>query len=296
MNSHATKRKPIAFLTMDQLGDFVAYDHLAVPPLNELGWQVEEVSWHSTTVDWNRFAAVVIRTPWDYHHHLEKFLSVIEQIEFSSARLCNPAQTVRWNIDKQYLREVETLGLPIVPTLWLNSPSTHEIAKSFQTFDCDELVIKPTMGAGARDTFRIKREDSTGELVRLYHQRSAMLQPFLPSIVQQGEWSLFYFGGVYSHTVLKTPKPGDFRVQEEYGSRLQAVEPTAAMRQIGDSAIDRVCSNLVYARVDLVLVEGLPCIIELELIEPSLYFPYEPESPKRFAVALNKFLETSEPI
>ncbi len=113
--------------------------------------------------------------------------------------------------------------------------------------------------------------------------------------MEQGEWSLFYFGGVYSHTVLKTPKPGDFRVQEEYGSRLQAVEPTAVMRQIGDSAIDRVCSKPVYARVDLVLVEGRPCIIELELIEPSLYFPYEPESPRRFALALNKFLETSEP-
>ena len=296
MNAHATTRKPIAFLTMDQLGDFVAYDHLAVPPLNELGWQVEKVSWHSTTVDWNRFAAVVIRTPWDYHHHLDKFLSVIDQIEASSARLCNSAQTVRWNIDKQYLRELESQGLPIVPTIWLLSPNQHEIAKSFRSFACDEVVIKPTMGAGARDTFRIKLDDPTDELETLYQQRSAMLQPFLPSIVEQGEWSLFYFGGVYSHTVLKTPKPGDFRVQEEYGSRLQAVEPTAAMRQIGDAAIHRVGSKLVYARVDLVLVDASPCIIELELIEPSLYFPYDPESPKRFAVALHEFLETSEPI
>ncbi len=123
---------------MDQLGDFVAYDHLAVPPLNELGWQVEEVSWHSTIVDWNRFAAVVIRTPWDYHHHLEKFLSVIDQIEASSALLCNSAQTVRWNIDKQYLRELESLGLPIVPTICCARPPPMKLRNRFRRL----LVMK----------------------------------------------------------------------------------------------------------------------------------------------------------
>ncbi len=288
-------RKPIAFLTMDQLGDFVAYDQLAVPPLNELGWQIEEVSWRNASVDWNRFAAVVIRTPWDYHHDLESFLAVIDRIEISSAKLVNPATIVHWNIDKRYLREIESHGLPIVPTLWLHSPTQPHIADAFQKFGCDELVIKPTMGAGARDTFRLKQGEEMSERLSLYRNRNAMVQPFLTSIVEQGEWSLFYFGGSYSHTVLKTPKTGDFRVQEEYGSRLQAVEPSPAMREIGDRAIHCMGQTLVYARVDLVLAHDAPCIIELELIEPSLYFPYEAESPKRFALALNEFMQASEP-
>ncbi len=289
-------RLPIAFLTMDQLGDFVAYDHLAIPPLNELGWQVEEVSWRSNSVDWSRFAAVVIRTPWDYHHDLDRFLAVIDRIEKSTARLCNPAEIVRWNIDKHYLREMEAQGLAIVPTQWLRSPTSEAIASAFDQFECDELVLKPTVGAGARDTFRLRPGDDTRQLVSLYHDRTAMLQPFLNSIVEQGEWSLFYFGGDYSHTVLKTPKPGDFRVQEEFGSHLQAVEPTAAMRAAGDRAIQAIGQPLVYARVDLVLVAGSPCLIELELIEPSLYFPYAPESPGRFALALHRFLESSDPV
>lgn len=286
-------RRPLAFLTMDQLGDFVAYDHLAILPLNDLGWQVEEVAWRAADVDWDRFAAVVIRTPWDYHYDIERFLAVIDRIDSSHAKLINPASIVHWNIDKRYLRDIESQGLPIVPTHWLRSPTKQDIEFAFQEFGCNELVLKPTMGAGARDTFRLQRGGSSDDMRSLYQNRDAMVQPFLSSVVEQGEWSLFYFGGSYSHTVLKTPKLGDFRVQEEYGSRLQAVEPTAAMREIGDRAMQCIGSSLVYARIDLVLVNHRPSIIELELIEPSLYFPFDLESPKRFARALNQFLEAS---
>ena len=118
-----------------------------------------------------------------------------------------------------------------------------------------------------------------------------MIQPFLPSIVTAGEWSLFFFAGEYSHAVLKIPKTGDFRVQEEYGSSVQAAHPSESQQQLALQAVQAVGQRLLYARVDLVeLPSGDPAVIELELIEPSLYFPYDPASPARFATATDQML------
>ena len=114
-----------------------------------------------------------------------------------------------------------------------------------------------------------------------------MVQPFVRSIVAHGEYSLFYFGGGYSHAVLKTPAAGDFRVQEEHGGTIRAISPDSAIHRVGDQAIEAIAETLLYARVDIVtLDDGRPAVIELELIEPSLYFPFEEESPARFADAL----------
>ncbi|MGV3486567.1 MAG: ATP-grasp domain-containing protein [Planctomycetaceae bacterium] len=288
-------RKPLAFLTMDCLAGFVAYDELAKPPLAERGWTVCDVSWKDPAARWDDFAAVIVRSPWDYHTDSAAFLQVVEAIDHSSARLLNPADTIRWNINKTYLRDLQQQGLPIVPTQWLHSPRDADLQRAASHFSVDELVLKPTLGAGARDTYRLSRQvPLSPEVVSLYHDRDAMLQPFLSSVVEQGEWSLFYFGDAYSHTVLKTPAAGDYRVQEEYGSRLQAVEPTADLRRLGDATMQVVRSLVpptLYARVDVVrLADQTPAIIELELIEPSLYFPYDEASPQRFAEAVDKAL------
>ena len=292
----ARPRKPIAFLTMECLDGFVAYDHLAIPPLARRGWDVVDVPWTRKDVQWSDFEAVIIRTPWDYHHRISDFLAVIDQIDQSSARLINSAEIVRWNIDKSYLKDLQNEGLPIVPTQWREGIQWQDVLKAFDLFDVDEVVLKPTIGAGARDTFRIKQgQQPVANVEALYQNRTAMLQPFLPSVVQQGEWSLFYFGGTYSHAVLKTPAEGDFRVQEEYGSNLQAVIPSEDLLEVAQRSLRVIGETLVYARIDLVrLVDSTPAIMELELIEPSLYFPYEEASPDRFAEAIDHCLTTTE--
>ncbi len=291
-NMRDTRR--IAFLTMDSLANFVAYDHLAIPPLAELGWQVVDVPWRDSTVDWNDFAAVVIRTPWDYHFQCEEFLDVLTGIDRSRATLLNPLDIVRWNIDKRYLHQLQCQGISTVPTLWNASPSKDYLMSAFSELSCDELVIKPTIGAGARDTFRLRRDSDAvcwQTIIHTYRDRPVMVQPFLNSIVSRGEWSLFFFAGEYSHTILKTPKPGDFRVQEEYGSRLSSIEPTPKQYALAKAALGTIGRTLLYGRVDIVeLPFGEPAVIELELIEPSLYFPYDAESPRRFARALDGML------
>lgn len=288
-------RKPIAFLTMDCLDGFVAYDELAKPPLIERGWTVLDVSWRAPHADWDAFEAVIVRTPWDYHTDSAAFLQCVDAIERSSAHLLNPADVIRWNIDKRYLRDLQQHRLQIVPTRWIESPRREDFEHAQVLFDTEAIVIKPITGAGALDTFRLPRGMRvTDGLISLYQNRSAMLQPFLPSIVEQGEWSLFYFAAGYSHTVLKIPAPGDFRVQEEYGSRLEAVTPAEDLRRLADATmrtIQTIVSPTLYARVDLVrLPNQLPAIMELELIEPSLYFPYDPHSPERFAEAIDTTL------
>lgn len=288
-------RKPIAFLTMHCLDGFVAYDHLAKPPLKDRGWEVVDVPWRDTNICWDNYEAVIIRSPWDYHDHSEEFLRVMDAIDRSSALLLNPIEVVRWNVDKLYLQDLERRGLSIVPTHWVLSPTQRDLDHALNAFGVDEIVIKPTIGAGAKDTFRLRRSDSRcSDALSRYGNRMAMIQAFLESIVVLGEWSLFYFGGCYSHTVLKTPKSGDFRVQEEYGSHLQTVVPATDLLELATACIEATPAPTLYARVDLVrLADGSPAVIELELIEPSLYFPYDEKSPERFAEAICEALTVS---
>src|SRR5690349_3998263 len=209
----------VAFLSMDQeelRTHYVTDDDLAIEPLQRLGHEAEFVVWQQA-VDWRTYDGVVIRSTWDYQNHLPAFLRVLKEIE-TQTRLANPRAILDWNADKKnYLRDVEKRGGQIIPTIWSDSKiDDHLVQQWFDQFQTDELVIKPTVGANAQDAYRIKRgAKDAGELSKTFDQRSYMVQPFMRGIVEEGEFSLFYFNGDYSHTILKTPRVGDFRVQEE---------------------------------------------------------------------------------
>lgn len=284
----------IAYLSMSDLTGFYAYDQLSFPALAERGWEGSLVAWDRPDVDWSRYAAVVIRSTWDYQRRAGEFLKVLEEIERSGAMLLNSLAIVRWNIDKQYLGDLEQRGVRIVPTEWLPGlQTTDELLPLFKHFQTGELVVKPTVGANADDTYRLRldREDNWAEVERIFQNRPLMVQPFLQSIVEEGEYSLFYFDGAFSHAVLKRPAVGDFRVQEEHGGQIAAYHPALDLLQAGQRAMDALPERVLYGRVDLVrLADGEWGVIEIELIEPSLYFPYDPESIERFAAALDRRL------
>jgi len=275
------------FLSMDDMGHYVADDDLAISPLEELGWKVETVSWRDASVDWNDFEIVVIRTPWDYQRSPDEFLSVLEKIDSSSARLENPLDVVKWNLDKRYLRDLESRGLPIVPTIWDGVYDQRSFYRWMADLGCDELIIKPTVSATAEHTYRLGEFDPS--LVETFSTRPFMVQPFLENIVTEGEFSLFYFNGEYSHTILKSPKTDDFRVQEEHGGLIIAVEPTPKLSNAGRKAFEMIKPPPLYARVDLVRDdENEFALIELELIEPALYLRMDADAPARFAAAIDK--------
>ena len=286
-----------AYLSMHSLEDFECYDHLTYQPMLDLGWQVSEVPWRETDVDWNHYEAVVIRSPWDYQDHSSQFLDVLETIESSKARLLNPLSLVRWNIDKRYLLDFESRGVAIVPTRWLESFEISAVEDSYAEFGVDELIIKPCISANADDTFRLKQADLQTQCARLelsdrFHSRPHMLQPFVESVIAAGEVSLFYFNGKLSHAIRKTPKTDDFRVQEEHGGKIELIDATDELMKVGEKVIDALDDVLLYARVDLVQYKNQWMLMELEAIEPSLYFNMAESSAHQFAEAFNEMLDS----
>ncbi|MCA9035080.1 MAG: hypothetical protein KDA91_08120 [Planctomycetaceae bacterium] len=273
---------------MDSLEGFFAYDDMVNEPLLRRGVQVDHVSWRANA-EWSDYEMVVIRSPWDYHKSADAFLHVLDSIDQKTC-LVNDLQTVRWNINKHYLKDLDHRGADIVPTEWFASLSVADLNCLCERFGEEEFVCKPVVGAGAENTFRLSSRTSPDvrrEVATTYESREAMVQAFVPSITTVGEYSLFYFDEQFSHCVLKTPTAGDFRVQEEHGGQLRAITPAVDLLFAGEKAIQAVSGRLLYARVDLVrLPDGKPVVMELELIEPSLYFPFDPQSPERFADAI----------
>lgn len=277
---------------MDSLENFFAYDDMAFEPLKAHGWLAEQVSWRKTDVDWSQYAVVVVRSTWDYQSDAAGFLACLDRIEASSARLENPLALIKWNISKDYLRDLQQQGINIVPTLWFESFNLQDVLPGFEHFASDKLVIKPLISANADYTYRLTEPSLSAmqqQLTQEFASRPFMLQPFLPAIVEEGEYSLFYFAGNYSHAILKRPKSGDFRVQEEHGGVLQSITPCDDMLTCARHVLAALPAEALYARIDLVRHQGEFALMEIELIEPSLYFNMDPQAAQRFADA---FVET----
>ena len=267
--------KRCAFLSMDNLEDFFVYDRMVIEPLNARGWLVEEVSWRDESINYDDYDVVVVRSTWDYQQDAEAFLACLQRIENSSATLENSFATMKWNLNKTYLRDLENDGVKIVPTLWLTDYDHEVVESAFSEFDSETVVIKPCVSANADDTFRFTKSQLVGlqsKFTELFANRDAMVQPFLTSIVENGEYSLFYFAGSYSHAILKTPEADDFRVQEEHGGQLKLIDASPALKSTADKTLQALPDMPLYARVDLAEYAGEFKLMEVELIEPSLYF------------------------
>ena len=268
---------------MEDMGDFVTDFHLSVEPMAALGWQVETVPWRSSA-DWDEFDAVYICTPWDYPDYLPQFLDVLVSIESSHALLINDLSLVHWTMEKTYLRDIELRGGDIVPSTWYEGfVVEHQVSK---------VVIKPTVGANAKDTFVLADpvdEDTLQMLRQVYSGRAFFVQPFIEAIQSEGEYSLFFFNGEYSHAILKTPKAGDFRVQEEHGADIKAVLPPKVLLDTAHELFASIEPLPTYGRGDWVRgPDGRYLLMELELIEPSLYLRTDSGAAARFARAFDE--------
>lgn len=264
-------------------------DDLAITPLAKRGWQVETLPWDRQGVDWRRYQLVVIRSTWDYQHHAEKFLDVLATIENCGVRLENGSEISRWNMRKTYLRDLATHGVEIVPTFWREQLGPGELLPLFEELRSDEAVIKPVMSANAEGAWRLDHsrvKSQAAEIEAYFAKRPLMLQPFERGIVEEGEYSMIYLNGVHSHSILKVPKREEFRVQEEHGSEIIPVTPEPALRAAGDAAIAAIGRKLLYARADFVRSGDTFRVMELELVEPALYFRTSAGAPDRFADAI----------
>jgi len=283
--------KKCAFLTLDDRGDFVIDDELAIGPLAAIDWQVSTVYWGQTEIPWSEFDAAVIRSTWDYWNDVPAFLDVLARINRETL-LANPLDLVHWNLAKTYMRDLEGKGIGIVPTLWPDALQAESMAHFFEQMDTGELVVKPVVGANGEDAFRISISDSPERLERIagcFRGRDCMVQRFMPAILGEGEYSLFYFNGEFSHAILKVPAESEFRSQEEHGAQIRTVKPEELLLTRAGDALKTLEPMPLYARIDFVRdEEGDFALMELELIEPSMYLRMDPEAPKRFARAIDQ--------
>ena len=203
---------------------------------------------------------------------------------------------MKWNMNKKYLYDLQNKGVHIVETLWKNKFDRSEAVNYFEQLDAEEIIIKPNISASADNTYRLNKDTlitSLDILENTFSKREFMIQPFIKNIIEEGEYSLFFFNDRYSHSVLKIPKDNDFRVQEEHGGNIQPVTASELIVNSAQNIINKLPTIPLYARVDLVRVNNNQfALMELELIEPSLYLNKDSEAPVKFVKAFVEKIES----
>jgi glutathione synthase/RimK-type ligase-like ATP-grasp enzyme len=265
-----------------------------LPPLREAldraGIAHETLSWDDTTVSWSRFDAVLLRSTWDYTQRLPEFLLWCERVS-AQTRLINPFEVVRWNTDKRYLGELAKKGVPAIESFYI---APGEPADGFPQWP--EFVVKPTVGAGSRDTQRYsgaERGPAAQHIERLLSQgRHVLVQPYLAQVDSAGETALLFFGGKFSHAIRKGPllKRGEGPTRALFApEHITAREPSAQEMATARQVLSALpFGPLLYARVDLLPSPKGPQLLELELTEPSLFFVTAAGAADRFVLALRE--------
>jgi hypothetical protein len=237
--------------------------------------------WTNTAEPWSGFDALLIRTPWDYYKRVAEFEEWLTLIERVGVPMFNAVRTVRWNMHKAYLRELEQAGVDLPGSLFFaRGEAVPALSDVMRTQGWHEVIVKPSVSAGAWDTFRSTGADDT-RFRELAAKADTIVQEYCPAIETSGELSLVYIAGELCHAVRKVPKPSDFRVQEKHGGTSVRYMPTVADKQTAQHILDVTTRALgyeyLYARVDMVEHKGKLRLMELELIEPSLFLEYAPE-------------------
>jgi glutathione synthase/RimK-type ligase-like ATP-grasp enzyme len=283
----------IAFATYRDEPGIAADDAPAADALRRAGVTVTPVVWDGSDPDWSRFDAVVIRSVWDYFRKADRFERWVREFTACAPRLWNPPAAVLWNINKRYLLDLAGRGINVVPTEYLTAAANPDLRAILERRGWGEAVVKPAIAAGSHGAWRTSPSSAEGDQVRLAAQldaRDALVQSYMPEIGSRGEWSLVFFGPEYSHAVLKQPQSGDFRVQEHLGGRTTQAEPDPDLLRQARAAVAAVGQPLLYARVDGVERDGQLILMELEIIEPSLFLAHGSGSAGRFAEAILRAL------
>lgn len=230
-------------------------------------------------VDWNSYKNILIRTPWDYSDKRELFLEKVNNLKNSN--LIHSSEIINWNLDKDYLVELMDKKLNIVPTISLKHFDPNQVQSYLDQYGT--IVLKPKVGAGGKNTFKLSSPSSEIEILR---GTDVLLQPYFSAITEEGEYSFIFFAGQFSHAVLKTPKIGEFRVQDDHGGHVVAYKPTPSEVIEAKHFLDSIDFDTLYARVDLVRKDNMFYLMELELIEPELFFRFSDKGMERFVALI----------
>ncbi len=267
-------------------------DRLLMRELQQRGLTVSIETWSDPGARWSSSRLCIVRSTWDYHERYGEFIAWVEHAA-SLTVLKNDPHVLRWNAHKSYLKELERLGVPVVPTAWVSRGEPCDLAQLAEERGWHDMVLKPARGAAAHQVTLVRRGTASfaagqAKFWQLAQTQDVLVQPYLRSVVDWGERALIFFRGQYSHAVRKKP----FDTVLVVGSRSSLVEPKREELDIAARALAAVPGRPLYARVDLLRDdEDRPCVNEVELIEPGLYLGVHEPARRRFADAVEHELQ-----
>lgn len=281
--------KRIALATYERAPRLGLDEPLLVPAIEALGAVAAPVVWSDASVDWGSYDAVVIRSCWDYHLRVGEFRDWVERLEHLGVRVLNSPSLVRWNADKRYLLDLSARGVAVIPTTIVPRGRGGDVERIIAAEDWSRFVIKPAISASGHETHALHAplDDHAREVIaRVTARGDALLQPFAEEISRQGELSLVFVDGAFSHAALKRPRSGEFRVQREHGGSVQAHEPSASLVAQAGRVVGALDEVPLYARVDGIARGNALLLMELELIEPNLMLSVAPHAASTLARAI----------
>jgi glutathione synthase/RimK-type ligase-like ATP-grasp enzyme len=270
--------------------------HLPVPDgdtprlaaaLTQRGLTVDVADWNYEGVDWSTAALTVVRSPWDYVDHLDAFLAWAARVDAVSA-LWNPLALLEWNTHKAYLLDVRERGAPIVPTVVLLGGSAASLDGICDAQGWNAVVVKPAVASGARGARRseVGDLDAQAHLDALLAEGDVLVQQFVPTIAEEGEWSVVLVNGQIAHALRKRPAAGDYRVQEEWGGTAELVTPSDSLADLATRVYAVLPTPALYARIDIVSIAGRWHLMEIEVTEPYLWLELAPNTTELLADAI----------
>jgi hypothetical protein len=262
-------------------------DRPLIGELGALGASATPVIWSDPEVRWRDFDALVLRSCWDYHLRPDEFRRWPEHVERDEMPLWHPASIVRWNMHKRYLHELGARAVLVPDTEWLRAGDNVTLTAVLNMHGWTEAIVKPAISASAMDTWRTssslaKDEKRFAEQLR---RSDLLVQTIVPEVATEGEWSLTYIAGAFSHAMLKRPSPWDFRVQLDYGGSAVPVRAPDPIVAAGADIVAKIPGLLLFARIDGVVTPSGFMLMEAECIEPQLFFEQAPGARTNFARA-----------
>jgi hypothetical protein len=291
-------QKPVAIVSYFSMGAYdtntVDEDKILSGILSELDIPNEIIPWSAPDEDWSRFSTLLIKSVWDYFDFYPEFLKWINHVESLNITVLNGLKQILWNSSKTYLLEIQAEGFPVIAGILLEKGSKFDGKNLSETLGSDIWVVKPLVSGGAKNTIKIHAaewESQQEKINELLQTESYLIQPFIKEVAETGEYSLLFFNGKFSHAVLKTPAPNDFRVQHYYGGTIATLSPTAAMLASCQALVDEFASDSLYVRVDGVEISGVFHLMELEMIEPYLFLALDEKAIPNYKKALEERLK-----
>ncbi len=261
----------LGIVTSEEITQLTAEDRLLVQAFQKQRVSATPVVWSDPEIDWNNFDVLIIRSCWDYHRRVGEFMNWIGNIEKLQVPISNAPEIVRWNYHKSYLRGLQDRGVTIIPTRWYKAGEQPQLVKVMEEMDWSEIILKPAVGATAYKTQKLDKVAAENHQWDHHYPQGFMVQKFIAEIQSAGEWSLVFFGGRYSHGVLKLAPDGEFRVQSDFGGTRQLREPGAGIIAQCEHVLQSCPGSPLYARIDGIEISGVFHLMEVELIEPELY-------------------------